>query len=94
MGLDHPDNAFILNDLGLLYAGEGKYSDAESLYQRALVIREKALGPEHPDLATSFESYAALLRDTDRRAEAGKMEAQAQIIQTNHSKVNVTKPGQ
>ena len=29
----------------------GDYAKAEPLYQRALKISEKALGPEHPDTA-------------------------------------------
>ncbi len=36
--------------------------EAGPLYQRSLAIRERALGPEHPDVATSLENYATLLR--------------------------------
>ena len=35
---------------------------AEPLYQRALAISEKALGPEHPDVARSLNNLAAALR--------------------------------
>ncbi|MGO9740479.1 MAG: tetratricopeptide repeat protein, partial [Roseiarcus sp.] len=38
------------------------YAEARSLFQRALAIREKALGPEHPDTATSLNNLALLLR--------------------------------
>ena len=34
---------------GGLYESQGRYAEAEPLYKRALAIREKALGPEHPD---------------------------------------------
>ena len=34
---------------------------ARPLYERALAIREKVLGPEHPDTATSLDSLASLL---------------------------------
>ena len=34
---------------------QGRYADAEPLYKRALAIDEKALGPDHPDVATSTE---------------------------------------
>ncbi len=37
-------------------------SPAELLFKRALAIREKALGPEHPDVATSLNSLAGLYR--------------------------------
>jgi hypothetical protein len=42
----------------------------QPLYQRALAIWEKALGPEHPDVATSLENYALCLRAMDRLDEA------------------------
>ena len=41
---------------------------------------EKALGPEHPKVATSLENYAGLLRATGRTAEADEMEARAKAI--------------
>ena len=47
---------------------------------RALAIFEKALGPEHPSVATSLENYVVLLRETGRGAEAAKMESRARAI--------------
>ena len=47
-----------------------RYTEAEPLFRRALAIREKSLGPDHPDVANSLNGLAALLNDTDRRAEA------------------------
>lgn len=41
---DHPDVATSLNHLALLYDAQGQYAEAEPLYKRALVIREKAPG--------------------------------------------------
>ena len=38
----------------------GRYAEAEPLYERALAIREKALGPDHPDVATSLNNLAVL----------------------------------
>ena len=38
------------------------YPAARPLYERALAIREKALGPEHPDTATSLDHLASLLQ--------------------------------
>ncbi len=34
-----------LSNLALLYLNQGKYAQAEPLYQRVLAITEKALGP-------------------------------------------------
>ena len=42
-----------LNNLAVLYSDQGRYAEAEPLYKRALAIREKALGPDHPDVATA-----------------------------------------
>jgi hypothetical protein len=41
----------------------GDYARARPLKERALAIREKALGPEHPDTATSLNDLALLIRD-------------------------------
>jgi CHAT domain-containing protein len=38
----------------------GDYAKAEPLYQRALKIKEKALGPEHPKTATGLNNLARL----------------------------------
>jgi Tfp pilus assembly protein PilF len=55
----------ILNQFGLFLNARGAYAKAEPLCQRALAIREKALGgPEHPEVAQSLENYALLLRNT------------------------------
>ncbi len=75
----------------MLYYAQGNYTEAEPLYQRALAIREKALGPEHPQVAQSLENYAALLRKLVREAEAGKMEARAQAIRAKHAEENPPK---
>ncbi|MFQ5764380.1 MAG: tetratricopeptide repeat protein, partial [Rhodospirillales bacterium] len=36
-------------------------SEAESLYERALVIREKVVGPGHPHVVQSLETYAGAI---------------------------------
>ncbi len=69
-----------LNNLALLYQAQGRYAEAEPLYKRALAIMEKALGPEHPHVATSLENYAALLRDTGRGELATMVELRAKAI--------------
>ncbi len=60
-------------------------------YERALAIVEKSLGPEHPDVATSLENYALLLRKISRRAEAAKMNARAKAIRAKHARQNPAK---
>ena len=48
----------------------GRYAQAEPLYRRALTIREKALGPEHPDVAQPLNNLALLYYATGRKEEA------------------------
>ncbi|CAM9843341.1 unnamed protein product, partial [Ectocarpus sp. 13 AM-2016] len=49
---------------------QGKYSEAEPLYERSLAIRQKALGFDHPDVAQSLNNYAELLRAQGKYDEA------------------------
>ena len=46
-----------------IYYAKSDYAKAEPLYQRALKIRENALGPNHPETADSLVHLAALYRD-------------------------------
>ena len=39
------------------YKSQGKYSEAEPLYLRAIQILEKALGSEHPNTVTVRQNY-------------------------------------
>ncbi len=85
LGAEHPNVATGLNNLALLYYAQGKYAQAEPLYQRALTIDEKALGPEHAHVATMLENYARMLRVLNRHGEAEKMEVRAQAIRAKHA---------
>lgn len=59
--------------LGTVYVKQGRYEEAEPLLKRALEIREKALGPEHPDTTTVLENYAELLRRMKREDETSDL---------------------
>ena len=59
-----------LHSLAELYKAQGRYAEAEPLYQRALGIREKVLGPEHPAVATILNNLAELYRTQGRYAQA------------------------
>ncbi|CAN0390435.1 unnamed protein product, partial [Laminaria digitata] len=53
---------------------QGKYAEAEPLYARCQAIEEKALGPEHPSLATTLNNRAGLLGSQVRAARnSGKI---------------------
>jgi CHAT domain-containing protein/Tfp pilus assembly protein PilF len=58
----------------------GKYDEAEPLHQRALDIREKSLGPEHPDVATSLNSLAILYRNMGKYSKAEPLYQRALAI--------------
>jgi tetratricopeptide (TPR) repeat protein len=73
-----------LNNLAWLYKAQGKYAEAEPLYNRALAIVEKALGPEHPNVAQSLENYAGLLRETGRVSKADLLEIRAKAIRAKY----------
>jgi len=79
------DVAWSLNGLAELYRAEGQYAKAEPLFQRALAILEKALGPDHPNVAICLENYALCLRAMDRSGEATPLEARAKTIREKHA---------
>ena len=48
----------------------GKYAEATEIAKRLLAIREKVLGPEHPDVGASLNTLAELYRAQGRFAES------------------------
>ena len=101
MSLDHgssPDFAFHVAwlgagkwglecaaNLGQLYVAEGQPAKAEPLYRRALSIRQKALGPTHPEVAKTLEDLANVLRKLGRSNEAVVLDVQAREIRAKRS---------
>ena len=59
-----------LYSLATLYHAQGKYREAEPLYRRSLALKEKALGLEHPDVATSLNNLALLHISQSKYGEA------------------------
>jgi tetratricopeptide (TPR) repeat protein len=55
-----PDNPLYLSEAGFIAYTVGRYSEAKTLYQRGLAIREKALGNDHPDVASSLNNLVRL----------------------------------
>ena len=75
-----PDDPVTMNGLGVAFGAAADYTKAEPLFRRALVIREKAVGPEHPDTAQSLNNLAALLRDKGDYAGAEPLYRRALAI--------------
>lgn len=57
-----PEAPYLLNQAGYYCYEHAHYEQAEPLLKRALAMREKMLGPEHPSTKTIRENYAGLLR--------------------------------
>ena len=69
-----------MNNRAERYRAQGRYAEAEPLYARALAIREKALGPQHQDVATSLDNLALLYRAQGQHAEAEPLYQRALAI--------------
>jgi eukaryotic-like serine/threonine-protein kinase len=54
----------------LVHESAGEYAAARELLQRALVIREEGLGPEHPDVAATLGNLARVHRSMGEHADA------------------------
>ncbi len=72
-GEQDPRFATTLNNLARLYRAQGRYDEAEPLYQRSLTINEKALGPEHPHTAGILNNLAGLYQTQGRNEEAERL---------------------
>lgn len=73
-----------LYSLAMFYRQQGDYEKAEQQYQRALLLKERIAGPNHPDIATILYKYAALLRDANRYREAENLVARANAIMAHY----------
>ena len=59
------------------------------MYERSLAIREKFLGPEHPNVASSLNNLADLLRKQGSYAEARPLLERGLSISLNHLSLNM-----
>lgn len=64
--------ATCLNNAGLAYSEAKKHIGAEDCLQRALAIREKIFGNEHPETASTLNSLGNVYREKDELDEAEK----------------------
>jgi CHAT domain-containing protein/Tfp pilus assembly protein PilF len=69
-GPDQTTFVVALSNLADLYEAQGKYPDAEPLYQRSLGILEKELGPDNAGVARGLNDLARLYSEEGRYAEA------------------------
>jgi len=69
--------ARLLTNAGWYQQMRGRYNEAEQINRRALKVREKVLGREHPDTLASVNNLALVLQSQGKYEEAG--------LQTNKS---------
>ena len=80
LGNEHPSVALSLEHLAETYQAEGFDSEAESLYKRALAIREKTPTPNRPATVELLGHYAAFLSKSGRTTEAEALTARARSL--------------
>jgi Flp pilus assembly protein TadD len=59
-GPEHTSTLDTVNNLGLLYADQGKLADARVMYSKALAGYEKVVGPNHSKSQSVRERLRAL----------------------------------
>ncbi|MCB9756212.1 MAG: serine/threonine protein kinase [Myxococcales bacterium] len=72
--------ADVLNSLAMVQLSTGAYAEAMASHERALTIREQALGPEHPLVADSLNNLANVHIDRGANDEAEALLRRAQSI--------------
>ena len=72
--------ADLYNIGGYGYDALGEYAKALEWYEKALIIREKVLGREHPDVATIYNNIAFLYYNYGDFAEASEWHGKALAI--------------
>ena len=77
---EHPQKAATLDTLAKLSLVQDKAEQAEALFQRALVIRERHFGLTHPDIARSLMDLAKLYEQRGAYERADPLWQRAYII--------------
>ena len=70
-----------------------RLTQAARLFRRAPEIHERALGPQHPDVAVTLARDASLLRTMHRDAEAAMLRARAEQIDAKSGAAEPANPG-
>lgn len=95
IGSLNPRLAGSLNELGILYAKQHKYAQAELMFQRSLGVIVAALGSDHPDVAVILKNIGILKASQRQYAEADLLLSQSlsltnRVLGHEHPTVAVT----
>ncbi len=66
--------------LGNIYMKQGRYAEAAPLFKRSLECAEYINGPQHAQVATMCDAYAAALQNSNRTSDAAKFRERARSI--------------
>ena len=78
--MNHPNVAWLMNEVGRYWHALAEWSRAEPLMRRALAIDEASYGPDHPSVAIRLSNVAGLFQATNRLAEAEPLYRRALAI--------------
>ncbi len=78
---EHPlERAMLDNGLGLIRRAMGEYDEAERLHLRALELRERTLGRDHPQVGSSLNNLANVYKTKGNLDEAQRLYERARAI--------------
>jgi tetratricopeptide (TPR) repeat protein len=80
MGAPDLEVAQVLSGLGTALVKQARFAEAQPLYERARSIREKRLGPNHPEVAATARNIAEVLAGQGRFVDAAKLYDQSQVM--------------
>jgi tetratricopeptide (TPR) repeat protein len=81
-GSNHARTALSLKTLSSFYAIQGQLGEAEQLIQKSLsILEENRVRQGDPQLLSTLEVFAAILRNTNREREAQEIEGRLQTAQ-------------
>jgi centrosomal protein CEP104 len=63
LGAEHQDTVQTLTDLAICHLDQGHNEVGRPLLERALVLQEQALGPDHPDVSAIRDVLQSLDAD-------------------------------
>lgn len=63
LGPDHTSTLDTVNNLGLLYASQGKLNEAEQMYTRALARYEKVFRPGHRRILAAHDLLVSISQE-------------------------------
>ena len=58
-GVNSPELAFVLNNMGVVYESQGKFKDAEKVRTHVLAVYEQTYGRDHPNVAEAVSKLGS-----------------------------------